>query len=218
MDNENQLRWGAPVNESQDLKPWKNPTPSPDTQTPPENNNIRFNFNKPHQSSNNSLEHSFFLGKVSNLNIESLNYLLLLNTQECIQELPSISKEVDNTKQKYDINPPKESSIGGIIEQIHNILIKSNHKINNCYLYQNFKNKDEIKLETNSTNKKFIFFIKKDIDSGNLIFDLSNIGGPQLPFYKGAPGVLTIIPGWVPLSLNSSEGNFIVIVGDITSF
>lgn len=215
MDNQEQLSWGTPIFQDQNQEPPQQENLENNEHDTP-NNSFEFDWSN---NTNSSDEIDLELGKISILKTESFVYLLSCNPKLTLNELGKISKPVDDLKQKYDINPSQGSLIGNIIEKIHNIAIQFNYKISSCDLYHNIDNKNTISLESNPNGKKFIFFLKKDNVNGDILFDLSKINGTQLLFAKGNPKLLYITPGWVPLSLSSSdlnEGEVIALIGDLT--
>jgi hypothetical protein len=210
MENQNNLNWGS--SQVQQESP---------TETDSNNKSFQFGWGSPPSQQIESQpqvptnNNSTYLGQISNLNISSLLYLVDMDINGILNELPIISNPIDEKNQKFDINPQKDSNIGQVIEQIHKIAAKSNHRVSNCHMYYNLKNRDKITLDSTSDSKKFIIFIKKEEDNGNVILDINNI---QKPFYKGTENTIAIIPGWVPLSLISSDlnnGEFIALIGDI---
>ena len=158
-----------------------------------------------------------YLGEVSKLQISNHLYQLDFNTSQSILELNNINLTKLNDDCKFDFNPKPNTSLGKIIENIVKISIKKQLKIKECFLYKVPKDHSILNIFNSKSKNTFIYCIQSNNKGGNIILNLSSIGGPSVPIVTSPEGILNIIPGWIPCSIskNTSNKELIFIAGNL---
>ena len=61
----------------------------------------------------------------------------------------------------------------------------------------------------------YIYFLQASHSSGKVILDFSSLNGPTESVIESSPGILLLLPGWVPyrITKNFSNENMLAIAG-----
>ena len=165
-----------------------------------------------------NISNSFsYLGEVNKIQISNHLYYFDIDNSQAIQDLNNINLSKLDNDCKFDFNPKPDTALGKIIENIVKIMKKQNLKIKDCFLYKTPPNHSILNLFRNKSKNYFIYFIQSNNKGGNIILDLSSIGGPVVPIETTNKNLLNIIPGWIPCSIskNTSNNELIFIAGTL---
>lgn len=165
---------------------------------------------------NNNLERTFsFLGNVPSNIINTKLWYVNKSNQEILTDLNLNNLELLNKDCKYQLDLQPNTSLADLMVSISKIGLKSGLKLNNAFLYRLKPNESSINIFKGNPKAHFIYFIQGNHDSGEVILDLSSIGGPSNKLLDSTPGILSIFDGWVPyrISKNTSDGDLIAIAG-----
>jgi hypothetical protein len=168
-------------------------------------------LSSPHLTTKN---HSF-LGLLPKLKIEALIYKIEGNNKEALQEIIESGFEPVDKDNKYKISPKPEGELLNILKTIREISNIRGMEIDHSFLYKNSPNESNINISRGECLYSFVYFIQADSNSGELILDLSALNGPAEQVLEASPGILVLLPGWVPfrISKNQSKNDMVAIGG-----
>ena len=88
-------------------------------------------------------------------------------------------------------------------------------KLQHSYLYKNEPKESTINVARGECIYNYIYFLQGSHKSGNVILDFSSINGPSEQVIQSSPGILLLLPGWVPYSItkNMSNEDMIAVAG-----
>jgi hypothetical protein len=157
------------------------------------------------------------LGKFSRISVDTEVFQLNSNLDKALEDLNQLELTPLGNDGRYDFSPKENTELGNIIGSLVEISAMQNLKINNCYIYKNLPSEASLNIFKGKPQKHFIFFLKGNYNSGDVVLDLSPIGGPSVKAIDASSNILTFIPGWVPFSIsrNMSDEEFIAIIGTL---
>lgn len=241
-----QLQPGGEQPQQENVPTWGNYQPQVDnTQIPttwdgqPENENLDLNWGKqPKQEPLNQEEiyetktpgdfldtdaeewetKTSILGLLPKLKIEALLYQFNYNNELATKEIiDSGFNNLDNDG-KYKINYQHNTELANILGAIKNIGESRGMKLQHSYLYKNEPKESSINIARGECIYNYIYFLQGDYNSGNIVLDFSAINGPSEQVIQSTPGILLLLPGWVPYSItkNLSNTDMIAVAGRFT--
>jgi hypothetical protein len=217
-----QQGWGEQsqqeVNSQQDLPShsetvnWENSeennsTPSKDFWNLQENGT---NQNQPNQNRKHS-----FLGLLPKLKIEALIYKVDYDNKLATQEIINGGFEPIDKDSRFALKVNQEGELLNILNTIKGIGEIRGMDLQHSYLYKNNPNESVINVSRGECIYSYIYFLQADYNSGEVILDLSALNGPAEQVLEASPGILLLLPGWVPyrISKNQSNQDMIAIAG-----
>lgn len=247
MENQNQWGWETPESsptQEQPISNWGETSPSDDNPTPISwEDSPNSNSNNQQAPVENSTEHLNVWDNTSssvdnspetNVQISSIPLYLgefdrfnFKNSIYFVKNNPLVNKEIDSLEKTpisnennfiYDINPKGDSHLGEIIKNIWEIIKQKNLKIDNIQLVILPPNKSIEKLFNSSPNNYFIYSISSDNIPGEILLDLSQINGPNIPILKTIPNIFSIFPafGNFKITPNQNQENQILLLGSVS--
>lgn len=221
-------------------QPHSSPEPSQPTwgEQPPQNGNLqstwedKSNIEETQTSSTNNIslpkieldtihispvKNYSILGKINRISIDTELYQINSNLERVLNDLDNSNLIPLDTDGRFEFSPQKDTDLGNVIRSIVQIANKQGLKITNCFVYKNKPNESSLNVFKGKPKKHFIYFIKGDFNSGDVVLDLSSIGGPSIKVLDSTPNMLNLTPGWVPFSIsrNNSDEEFIALVGTL---
>ena len=155
------------------------------------------------------------LGSTTKISINNDIISLNLDIQKILNELDNTDLTSLDEEGRYSVDFSQGEELKKLILTLKLIAKEYNSDLSNCYVYS-LKSQDKF-LNINKSKPlfSFIYYLKTNVNSNQVIIDLSHIGGPSLSLNTPSPGILNIFPGWLPYSLsaNLSEENCIAIGG-----
>ena len=214
-DQTHPLFWDNPNDEeSNEPISWGEETPLGETEPPsqqpldaPQENLL---FDLP------SVNYSF-LGSTLKLKVTNDLYQINCDNDKVLEELDLENLNPIGNEGLYEINPQPDTELGNLIGTITRIGITKGQKITNCFLHKIEPPSSALNLFKNKPNSNFIYFIQGKYNSGEVILDLSSIGGPTSKLLDTTQNILSILPGWVPYRIgkNISEQPLFALVGTL---
>ena len=158
-----------------------------------------------------------FLGSIPKLEVKNDVYILNNNNDQAVNDLNNLNPIPRDNDGAFDFSPQENTELGNIIQLIVKIAIEQNGKVSNCFILKNKPGESILNIFRGKPTKSFIYFLQGDTDSGDVILDLSSLGGPSGKLIDTKPGVLCTFPGWIPYSVskNNSNTEFIAIAGTL---
>lgn len=158
-----------------------------------------------------------FLGSIPKLEVKNDVYILNNNNDQAINDLNNLNLVSRDNDNAFDFSPKENTELGNIIQSIVKISIEQKGKVSNCFILKNKPGESTLNIFRGKPTKSFIYFLQGDTNSGDIILDLSSLGGPSGKLIDTKPGVLCTFPGWIPYSVskNNSNTEFIAIVGTL---
>ena len=157
------------------------------------------------------------LGRINRISVDTDLFYLNINPEKVLRDLNDLNLTPLDSDGRYDFSPTKDTDLGKVIQTIFNISQSQGLKISNCFVYKNNPNEASLNVFKGKPKSHFIYFIQGDFNSGDVVLDLSSLGGPSKKILDSSPNILTLIPGWVPFSIskNTSNKEFIALVGTL---
>ena len=159
-------------------------------------------------------DNSTFLGNTSNITISTDLYQINIDNQSLLEEI--LKSNLDSLgDNRFRINLESNTKLEELLSLINLIGKKQGLKLSNFNLYKVPSGESVLNIFKGKPKKNFVYFVKCDYYSGDVIIDLSSIGGPSTKSLTTSQSILSIIPGWVPfrISKNESKNEFIAIAG-----
>jgi hypothetical protein len=160
---------------------------------------------------------SSYLGEVNKFQISNHLYHFNIDNSQTVKDLKNLNLVVLNDDCKFDFNPEQNTSLGKVIENIVKVSSQKQLKIKECFLYKVPNNHSILNIFESKTKYSFIYILQSNNEGGDIILDLSSIGGPSIPLKNPPEGILNILPGWIPykVSKNNSNKELIFIAGTL---
>jgi len=164
---------------------------------------------------NNWERKTSIIGLLPKLSIEALVYKFNYNDNQAVSQLDLFNLEKLNEDGKYKISSQNNSELTNIINAIKNIGENRGMKLVHSYLYKNSPNESSINISRGECLYNYIYFLQASHSSGKVILDFSSLNGPTESVIESSPGILLLLPGWVPyrITKNFSNENMLAIAG-----
>ena len=207
---EKPIPWGEETVLGETEQPSEQPFEQPSEQLPemPQQENLLFDLPSVNYS---------FLGSTLKLKVTNDLYQINCDNNKVLEELDLDNLKPIGNEGLYEINPQPDTELGNLIGTITKIGITKGQKITNCFLYKIEPSSSALNLFKNKPNSNFVYFIQGKYNSGEIILDLSSIGGPMSKLLDTAQNILSILPGWVPYRIgkNISEQPLFSLIGTL---
>jgi len=145
------------------------------------------------------------------------NYNILLNLDQIKNELTT---QIELTSRKdsneiFDFSPTQNSETGKLINNIFEIGVSKNLKIQDCFVCMSSSTNNILNLFPNSSINNFIFTISND-NQNKLNLTIPNSPINNFLISSLSPNLLEIIPGWGEYNIVDTDtpSNFIAICGN----
>lgn len=219
-------QWHSPQNNPEPVS-WGN------EQTPPTKNNENLEVNwgedidkeletppldfiaPPHITNSPSTSKYSYLGDIERIKISTLHYQFKHDNNKALSDLKEANLVKVDDDGRHSFDPKNGTELGNIIESIYNISRQMNTKIGECFVYKNQPQESTLNIFKHKPSKTFVYFLQADLDSSQLILDLSPFGGPSAKIIDSCEGIFSVIPGWCNFRFtkNLSNTEFTAIVG-----
>lgn len=159
-----------------------------------------------------------YLGGIDLFKIKNELYYLNFNSSLLLEELnPSNLKAIDNDG-LFSPTITTNTELSKIISNISKIGNLKGLKLDSCLVKKLSPSESSLNLFKGKPLYNFIVFIQGYHNSGEVILDLSSLGGPSQKLLDTTPNHLSIIPGWIPYSItkNNSENELIALIGSFS--
>ena len=168
--------------------------------------------------SSNWERHYSFLGKLPKVPIDILLFKLDYNNENITNEIVNSGFEPVDKDNRYKIHYQGNSELTKVLNSIKNIGDLRGFDLHHSYLYKNSPNESVLNIAKGQCIYNYIYFTQAEYNSGDVILDFSALNGPSEKILENSPGILALIPGWVPyrISKNSSTKDMIAIGGRFT--
>jgi hypothetical protein len=177
-----------------------------DTNYPPQN------FNNLNSDILNSVS---FLGSFNNINFSTLAYVLKCNNEEAIKEINNSNLKSLDRDSKYILDFESNPELNNIISTIKKVGEERNLTLQHAYLYKINPSESSLNISKGLSEYNFIYFLQAHPNTGEVLLDFSVLNGPAVKSVTPNPGIMTLIPGWIPyrISKNNSETPLLAIGG-----
>lgn len=157
------------------------------------------------------------IGNFTRISIDTNVFQLKSDINRVVEDLNELTLTPLGNDGRYDFSPKSDTELGNVIKTLVEISNTQGLKISDCFIYRNQPTESSLNIFKGKPKKHFIFFIQGDYNSGDVVLDLSSIGGPSTKTIDVSPNILTLIPGWVPfrISKNMSDKELITIIGTL---
>jgi len=165
---------------------------------------------------NNWERKTSIIGLLPKLSIEALVYKFNYNDIQAVSQLDLSNLEKVNEDGKYKVPLQNDNDeLINILTGIKNIGESRGMKLLHSYLYKNSPNESSINISRGECIYNYIYFLQADHSSGTVILDFSALNGPTEQVIESSPGLLLLLPGWVPYSItkNLSNKDMIAVAG-----
>jgi hypothetical protein len=161
------------------------------------------------------LQNHSFLGSYNRLEISNILFQCNYDLSQAIKDLENADLKQLDDDGRYDFTPKANTELGNIIKTLVEVGQTYGGKVKDCFIYKTSPKESILNVFKGKPLKSFVFFLQADYDSGDIILDLSSIGGPAAKLIDSSPNILSLLPGWVPfrISKNNSSKELIAIVG-----
>ena len=158
-----------------------------------------------------------YLGVIKTIEINPELYMLNFDNAKAVSEIDFNKLEKIDDDGKYKIKSPPKTELTNILATISNIATNKNLRLSNFFLLHNLPRQSTINIFRGKNRLSFIYILKADKNSGNIVLDLSSLGGPAQKIFDTHEGMLVVFEGWIPyrLTRNVSETDLIAIAGNI---
>jgi len=204
------ISWGEETVLGETEQPSQQPLEIPQQPSEIPQEQMQYNVDLP------SVNYSF-LGSTLKLKVTNDLYQIDCDNNKVLEELDLDNLKPIGNEGLYEINPQPDTELGNLIGTITKIGITKGQKVTNCFLYKIEPSSSALNLFKNKPNSNFVYFIQGKYNSGEIILDLSSIGGPMSKLLDTAQNILSILPGWVPYRIgkNISEHPLFVLIGTL---
>ena len=102
-----------------------------------------------------------------------------------------------------------------MLTTISQIAESRNQSVADVFFYRIPKGESSSNIFRGKPNTNFIYFVNATYDSGDIVLDLSSVGGPSVKAIDSNPSLLVTLEGWVPynISRNNGDQDLIAIAG-----
>ena len=158
------------------------------------------------------------LGLLPKLKIEVLLYKFNYNDNLAVEEIINNGFNKINEDGKYKINYKENTELSNILIAIKGIGESRGMKLQHSYLYKNSPKESSINISKGECIYNYLYFLQGNPQSGDVVLDFSAINGPSEQVIQTTPGILLLLPGWVPYSItkNLSGGDMVAVAGRFT--
>jgi hypothetical protein len=132
------------------------------------------------------------IGNINRIVVDTEIFQLNSNLNEAINDLNQLDLTPLDNEGRYDFSPKKDTELGNIIKSLVEISSSRGLKIKNCFLYKNSPLESSLNIFRGKPVKQFIFFLQGDYNSGEVILDLSSLGGPSAKILDSANRIQTM--------------------------
>jgi hypothetical protein len=155
------------------------------------------------------------LGLLPKLKVEALLYKINKNNELAIKEIEDAGYEKLDKDGRHQIKYRPNTELSEILSIIKNVGENRGMKLLHSFLYKNEPKESTINIARGECKYNYIYFLQGDYKSGEVVLDFSAINGPSEQVIETTPGILLMLPGWVPYSIskNESEKDMIAIAG-----
>ena len=222
---ENIPTWGEQPQQEQPQQGWEE-------QLPQENNSSSWDWSKenidplgistPSDFQNLEINEwemkTSLLGLLPKLKIESLVYKVDYSNEQVTQDLLNNNLTPVDNDGKYALKPQEGTELNKVLFAIKNIAETRGMKVKHSFVYKNSPNESSINISRGECRYNYLYFSQASFDSGDVVLDLSAINGPSEQLLQASPGLLLLLPGWVPyrITRNKSNQDMIAIGGRLT--
>ena len=147
------------------------------------------------------------LGLLPKLKVEALLYQFQYNNKLAVEEIIRSGFDSLDSDGRYKINYQPNTELANILGAIKDIGKSRGMKLQHSYLYKNEPKESTINVARGECIYNYIYFLQGSSQSGNAILDFSSINGPTEQVIQSSPGVLVLLPGWVPYSITKNQSN-----------
>jgi len=221
---ENIPTWGDHQPQEQSQQNWGEPQPTGDQldntswnweeeQLDPLNLNTPSDFIE--LESNNWEQKTSILGLLPKLKIEALVYKFNYDDNKAIANIDLNNLEKLDNDGRYRINAAGNTELADILIAIRSIGESRGLKLHHSFLHKNAPNESTINISRGECQYNYIYFLKANHNSGDVVLDFSALNGPSEKVIDASNGILLLLPGWVPYSItkNLSGEDMIAISG-----
>ena len=140
---------------------------------------------------------------------------LSFNTSQVLEELSSLSLNPIGNDGLFQTTFNPQTQLGDIISSIGNLAKSKGLELTSILVKKLKPSESSLNIINGNPKNNFILFIQGDHNSGEIILDLSSIGGPSSKVLDTTPNHLTLLPGWLPyrITKNQSQEDLLVIAG-----
>lgn len=158
------------------------------------------------------------LGLLPKLKIESLVYKVDYNNEQVTQDLLNNNLTPLDNDGKYTLKPQEGTELNKVLFAIKNIAETRGMKVKHSFVYKNSPNESSINISRGECRYNYLYFSQASFNSGDVVLDLSAINGPSEQLLQASPGLLLLLPGWVPyrITKNLSNKDMIAIGGRLS--
>ena len=171
----------------------------------PQNLNTPTEFSE--LNSNDIDQKTSFLGLIPKLKIEPLIYKFNYNDEEALSRINLDNLQSLDNDGKYKIDYQDNDDLINILTSIKNIRESRGLKLQHSFLYKNSPRESTINISRGECIYNYIYFLKANHNSGDVVLDFSAINGPSEKVIDASNGILLLLPGWVPYNITKNLSN-----------
>lgn len=130
--------------------------------------------------------------------------------------------DLDNLKPldddgRFKVESLPNSELSQILGSIQNIATDKGLNLDMFFLIKNVPDSSSINIFKGKPKMNFIYVLQGDKNSGNIVLDLSSLGGPSQKVMDTSNGMLLLFEGWIPyrITRNLSQINLLTIAGSL---
>ena len=219
-NNQPQVNWGEQSQEENiptwGEQPQQEEQPQLNWGEQPQEENIPTwgEYENPLQKNNFNKDNNYKqIHSPNQISIASQLYKISLDNSSVIQNiLNSNPKHFDNDG-RYLIDFEPNNEFKNLINTITKIGEENKLKFQSCFIYKALPNESSSNIFKGKPKNTFIYHL--DNNSGDIVFDLSYIGGPALKSHESKEGTLSIMPGWIPYRIgrNNTHQESLLLIG-----
>lgn len=159
-----------------------------------------------------------FLGTVKNIELTPELYFITRDNNEALKDINFDNLEPLDNDGHYKFKSTGNSELSHIAGTIRDIASNKKLKLSNIFLYKNSKGESTINFSKDKPAMNFIYILKGNKQSGNVILDLKALNGPSVQAFETIPGILCLFQGWIPFSIskNLDDQDLVAIGGSFS--
>jgi len=157
------------------------------------------------------------LESIPKINIHTPHYKFKFDSHLALENINNLNLSPKYGDNAYDFNPGPNTEVGNIIKEIVKLGIEQSLKVTDCYICKINPNESVLNLSPSKSKFIFLYYIESDYESGDIIMDLTSIGGPPIMCTPPKSNELIMLPGWIPLKIRKNKSNkeIIIIVSNL---
>ena len=153
-----------------------------------------------------------YLGGVDILKLKNELYFFNFNSDLLLNELQDQNLKPLGSDGLYQPQITPNSELEKLVANISELGKSKGLNLNSLLVKKIQPSESSLNIFKGKPKSNFIVFIQGNYDSGDVVLDLSSMGGPSQKLLDTTPHHLSIIPGWIPYSITKNN-ELIAIVG-----